>query len=516
MDQLSDSALVELAQAGDKEAFAQLYSRWFDPVYDFLARMVRNRDEAEDVAQDTFVKAMNALGGLQKGASFKSWIFTIARNTALNRLEKSGRTRPLVFEDDEGGEVSMDVVDTDRFGSPEQATEAKAMAALVWEAAAGLDPRQLTLLDLHLRQGLESAEIAEVLGVTKNNGYVMLNRLKKAVEDAIGAFIMFKDGRRYCDDLDSLLAVANVRGMSPDVRKLVDGHLTRCDACEERKKKLVSPLAVFGAFAAVPIPLGAKAHVLDGLMRDWPGAAAGAAGGGQQPPEGGLGALPGEGDGLDRPTFGEKFKMLSSKSIIGGGIAALLLLGAFLLPASPLFVLDEETSARQGSPHGDGSAIAGVPTATSTPPRTSAAGRGSPTATKSPTATIAGAGNQTPTPTNTSGPGTPTPTRTSTPTSTPTSVATATPTSTATATPTTACTPSLSTNVQSLTIPPGQSSSFVLLASCGVANYSISGGDGWAITSGGGTVTFGSPRTIQVSVDASGLSEGAYSTTLVI
>ncbi len=522
MDQLSDSALVEMAKAGDKDAFAQLYTRWFDPVYDFLARMVRNRAEAEDIAQDTFLKAMNALGGLQKGASFKSWIFTIARNTALNRIEKSGRTRPLVFQDAEGDEVSLDVVDTDRFGSPEEAAEASAMATLVWEAAAGLDPRQLTLLDLHLRQELDSGEIADVLGVTKNNGYVMLNRLKKAVEDAIGAFIMFKDGRSYCGDLDALLSVATVEGMSPDVRKLVDGHLSQCEDCQERKKKLVSPLAVFGAFAAVPMPFDAKAHILEGLMRDWPGPAAGAGGELPPPPEDGLGALPGDRDGLDKPTFGEKFMLgLKKYGALGGVIAGLFLLGAALIPASPLSPLGDGTSVQQGSPNGGETAVTGLETATPTSTTGGSQGQGGVTPTGTPSTTpttpaggtTAPAGNQTPTPTNTVGPGTPTPTQTSTSTPTRTPTPTATPTPTPTTIP---CAPTLSTNTGTLTISPGGSSSFLLLASCGTTGFLISGGDGWAITVGSGAVSFGNPQTIQVSVDATGLGEGFHSTTLFI
>ncbi len=269
MDQLAETSLVELAKAGDQHAFAELYNRYFDPVYDFVSRMTRNRDEAADIAQDTFLKAMNALGGLQKGASFKSWIFAIARNTALNRLEKASRIRPLTFEDNEGDEVSFDVVDTDRFSNPEEAAQAGAIASLVWEAATGLDPRQLSLLDLHLRQGLDSGEIADVLGVTKNNGYVMLNRLKKAVEEAIGAFIMFKTGRQYCESLDAALSKADIRGMSPETRKLVERHVAQCPGCEERKRKL-APLAAFAAFGAIGSPVGAKAHMLEGLMSVWP------------------------------------------------------------------------------------------------------------------------------------------------------------------------------------------------------------------------------------------------------
>ncbi|MBK9612708.1 MAG: sigma-70 family RNA polymerase sigma factor [Dehalococcoidia bacterium] len=284
MEQLADSSLIELAQGGDQHAFAELYSRYFDPVYDFVARMMRNRDEAADVAQDSFLKAMNALGGLQKGTSFKSWIFTIARNTALNRIEKNSRTRPLTFEGEDGEEVGFDVVDTDRFSDPEEAAQASAVASLVWEASAGLDPKQLSLLDLHLRQGLDSGEIADVMGVTKNNGYVMLNRLKKAVEESIGAFVMFKDGRQYCGELDSVLKKADIQGMSPETRKVVERHVALCPGCEERKKKL-APLAAFAAFGAIGAPAGAKAHILEGLMQQWPGslAPAGAGGGTSRP-----------------------------------------------------------------------------------------------------------------------------------------------------------------------------------------------------------------------------------------
>jgi RNA polymerase sigma-70 factor (ECF subfamily) len=90
-----DATLVELAKSGDQEAFATLYERYFDRVYDFLARMVHDSSEAADLTQDAFLKAMNSLGSLTKGTSFKSWLFTIARNTALNRLERASRTTPL-------------------------------------------------------------------------------------------------------------------------------------------------------------------------------------------------------------------------------------------------------------------------------------------------------------------------------------------------------------------------------------------------------------------------------------
>ncbi|MEO8539005.1 MAG: RNA polymerase sigma factor, partial [bacterium] len=423
MEQFADSQLIELAQGGDQHAFAELYTRYFDPVYDFVARMTRNRDEAGDIAQDTFLKAMNALGGLQKGASFKSWIFTIARNTALNRIEKSKRTRPLAFEDEDGEEVSFDVVDTDRFSDPEEAAEANAVASLVWQAAAGLDPKQLSLLDLHLRQGLDSGEIADVLGVTKNNGYVMLNRLKKAVEESIGAFIMFKDGRQHCGDLNAVLSKVDIDGMSPEVRKIVERHVAQCPNCEERKKKL-APLAAFAALGAIGAPMGAKAAYLEGLMQQWPGPVSpgggGTSGGGSGGPGGGSGGSAAAGGGAGG-LFGVSGRFVKAGAVLAS--ALVLLLMALLVPASPLALTGEDgigkaSSSDDPTPGTGGNLIipggtaspspSATNTATATPTSTSTPGPGTPTATPTQTKTTV------PTP----GPGTPTFTATSTSTST--------------------------------------------------------------------------------------------------
>jgi len=516
MDQYADSSLIELAKGGDQAAFAELYSRYFDPVYDFVARMTRNPDEAADIAQDTFLKAMNALGGLQKGASFKSWVFTIARNTALNRIEKSSRTRPLTFEGEDGEEVRMDVIDTDRFSDPEEAAQASAVASLVWEAAAGLDPRQLSLLDLHLRQGLDSGEIADVLGVTKNNGYVMLNRLKKAVEDSIGAFIMLKSGRQYCEDLDFVLSRADIQGMSPEARKLVERHVAQCPDCEERKRKL-APLAAFAAFGAVPCPIGAKAHILEGLLKQWPGPAASTGGAGIE-------GVPGHYRANDRlRTAGPKDGWAGKAKFLVpglGGLAALLF-GALFIPASPLAVInageDDGVAVDPGDPSVEG---------TPTPPRASATApvivppSSTPAGTASPSSTVQqGQAGVTATPTNTStpvptpGPGTPTftPSPTATRTNTPTQTATATPPTVTPATVTpTACVPSLSPAVPHINIAPGAASTLTVLngAACGTTFSASPQGAAWLNVSGGGTIGPFDDAIVNLSVDESDLPAG--------
>jgi RNA polymerase sigma factor (sigma-70 family) len=236
--------------------------------------MLRDRTEAEDVTQEAFVRAMQSLGSLQQGKSFRGWIFTIARNSALNRIERRKRVRPLVSSvaGDNNEDYELDIVDPSRFSDPAEAAGSDAVAALVWEAAAGLEPKQYALLDLHVRQGLDSAEIADVRGVTKNNAYVMVNRLKKAVEETIGAYVMMQAGRRSCPTLDAELrqTETTVKGISPKTRKLIDRHIVGCETCQQTKGNLVSPLSLLGAFAPIPLSPEAQSRILGEVMQTWP------------------------------------------------------------------------------------------------------------------------------------------------------------------------------------------------------------------------------------------------------
>lgn len=518
MTQLTDADLVEAAQGGDREALAQLYERYFDAVYDFAARMVRNRDEAADIAQETFLKAMNALGGLKQGASFRSWLFSIARNTALNRLERRGRTRPLAVIDAEGEEFAFDVVDPSRFASPQEAAEAAAAAKLVWEAAAGLDPRQLSLLDLHLRQGLDAEEIAAALGITRNNAYVLLHRLKKAVESAISAYVLWKQAGERCEELAAVLAPAAAAGaMTPAVRKAVDRHVERCGECRERRRRL-APLAVFGGLAPVAAPPGVRAAGLEQLLRapgprPQPRPADPAAR--QAPPQGG--------HGFTSPGF------LRAGALLG--VAAGVLLLALVLPFSPLALTrDDGSGARQGSPDfatpaaGGGSQTIIVPVSPSPgtaagggSPSPSAGGAGSsPTAGASPSPgggpggaspTAAPAGGSTPAPTPTAAGASPTPTA-------PGATATATPTAAPSATPT-PCAPSLSLppGTGTLVIPAGGQASFQLQNATGcAAEYSLAPSAAWLIGPAGGSIPAYGSVTITLRVDGSALpaDEGDY------
>ncbi|MCP3973664.1 MAG: sigma-70 family RNA polymerase sigma factor [bacterium] len=257
-----DAELVTLARRGQEDAFGALYERYFPGVYDFLTRLLRDRQEAADVAQDTFIKAFERLGHLEKPESFKSWLFTIAHRNGLNRIARSKRAVAVgdfYVSDRESSELGM--VDPDRAADPERSAEARAAASMIWEAAAGLDPRTYSVMDLHVRQGLESAEIAEVLGVSKGNAYTMVSRMKKTFSQTLSTYLLVRSGSSDCDELAAIVADASGTGLTPALRKTVDRHAKSCDICKENRKVLFLPIKMFAALAAAPIPAGVQAAI---------------------------------------------------------------------------------------------------------------------------------------------------------------------------------------------------------------------------------------------------------------
>lgn len=477
MDELSDSALVALAKAGEAPAFAQLYARHFAAVYDFAACLTRDRDETEAIARDSFAVAMDALAGLHKGVTFRAWLFAIARKHTLDTLARQARPAPPLFANEPD---VLHQIDTSRLASPDEDAEAVALAAIVWQAAAALDPKQLSLLDLHLRHDLGVNEIADVMGVNRKNSEVMLTRLKAAAANSISAFV---------------------------AREGADGAA------------LVPPLAVFAALAELPAPSGLADEILADLMLQWPERAA--------VPAGATFALPPAGGRrfFDRQSAGRLFGVL--------GIVAVLLLVLLLVPASPIALTradgQELVQAQSENPTASAAAsasdtrvsnaaVSSSPLGTRT---TSGSITASPTATATPTITadsqVVGGPSATSTPSPTPSPN---PSATSTPKPSPTSPPPA-PTPTGTAVP---CRPSIGTaSITDLTVALGGRSNFPLFNQAFCANViftaAVADGAPWlSLDSTGTTIPAGHSATVNVSINAALVptTEGLYSGTLIL
>lgn len=251
-----DQDVIDAARAGDGAAFSQLYEEAFPMVYDFLGHMVRDRDEAADLTQDTFLKAYRGLPNLTDTSRFRPWLFTIARNAALNRIERRKRSTPVA--DDQMPEAP-DAYDQSPLQDPEREVEMAEASALVWEAAEGLGERDASVLDLSVRQGLSNVEMAEVLGITANNANVTLSRVRDRFSVSLRARSLWHRGSPRCSDLASVLSeLGNPTEFSPDLAKAITTHADGCDLCDDARKK-VAPLAAFGALPPLIAPKEAKA-----------------------------------------------------------------------------------------------------------------------------------------------------------------------------------------------------------------------------------------------------------------
>jgi RNA polymerase sigma factor (sigma-70 family) len=260
---LTDAELVESTLAGEMSAYEELYRRHFSRAYDFAVRTTRDRERAADAVQDAFIKAHERLGQLRNHEAFRPWLFSIVRRETIAAVRSVARERPTEpFESDETPlNPLLRRIDEDPHDDPVAVAELADSAELVWEAAASLDPDTYTILDLHVRQGLSSAEIADVLGISKGSAYTRLNRMKERIASAISTYLLIRKGSADCDDLAALVRGVPLPPVRPDLRKKVDRHVSGCEACASRRRALVAPLKVFAALGLVPAPEGLQTAI---------------------------------------------------------------------------------------------------------------------------------------------------------------------------------------------------------------------------------------------------------------
>lgn len=251
-----DASLVAGVLAGDRQAFASVYERYADRLHDFAFSMLRNPVEAQDCVADSFVVMAEKVGQLRDASRLRPWLYSVVRNECLRTLRARGREA----HDDEWLEAMPDQGRGPEDQVADDAVQAE-LRALVWAAVEGLNDRDRALIDLHLRQGLEGAELAAAMDVTPANAYVMLSRARDQVERALGALLIARKGSDDCEELATLLKDWDGT-FSPLIRKRVARHIDGCEVCEARRKLMVSPLALFAGVPAFAAPPSLRDRVL--------------------------------------------------------------------------------------------------------------------------------------------------------------------------------------------------------------------------------------------------------------
>jgi RNA polymerase sigma-70 factor (ECF subfamily) len=182
-----DARLMTLVSGGDLAAFRVLVDRYQHRLVNVLYHIVVDQAEAEDLAQDVFLKIYKAAGRYRPDAKFSTWLYRIATNTALNAL-KAKRRRPTVSLDEmeEQGRPTPALAGAPE--PPDRVLERRRSVRAVQRALRQLPERQRMAVILHRFEGLSYQEIAEALSVSVDAVDAMLRRAKASLRDALAPY----------------------------------------------------------------------------------------------------------------------------------------------------------------------------------------------------------------------------------------------------------------------------------------------------------------------------------------
>jgi len=179
----SDLSLVQLAQRGDAGAFDALVRRYQHKVVKLVLRYVRDPAEAEDIAQEAFIKAYRALPRFRGDSAFYTWLYRIAINTAKNVLASRGRS-PIQYEvdrsdDDDHHDVVANLKDT---ATPEALALTEEIRSIVTSAIDALPEDLRTAIQLRELEGLSYEEIAAAMECPVGTVRSRIFRAREAID----------------------------------------------------------------------------------------------------------------------------------------------------------------------------------------------------------------------------------------------------------------------------------------------------------------------------------------------
>lgn len=180
-----DQALVERVQQGDKRAFDLLVQKYQSRIAKLIARFVRNADDVQDVAQETFIKAYRALGNFRGESAFYTWLYRIAINTAKNHLVATGRKTPSNAVDAQEVEKYGAGEWLTEFATPERELFASELQQTVNRAVESLPPDLREAITLREIEGLSYEDIAAVMDCPIGTVRSRIFRAREAIDEKL-------------------------------------------------------------------------------------------------------------------------------------------------------------------------------------------------------------------------------------------------------------------------------------------------------------------------------------------
>jgi len=191
MTKRTDIELIESVKKGNTSDYAELINKYKDKAFSLLKRMLKNEQDAEEVLQDCFLKAYNALDSFQYNSKFSTWFYRIVYNTACTVISNERRKFEMNF-------FSTTNDDNEEIEYPDQSfdnniTETKELNELLLEMIRNLPPKYGAVLNMFYMEEMTLEEIGKITGLSASNVKVTLHRGRNLLKEYIEKKKLKKD-----------------------------------------------------------------------------------------------------------------------------------------------------------------------------------------------------------------------------------------------------------------------------------------------------------------------------------
>ena len=250
---MRDREIVAAIVKGDPAGLAAAYDQYAQGLYDYCRSLLGEPADAADAVQDTFIVASAKVSGLREPDRLRAWLYAVARSECHRRLRARARVSSAPL--DEAAETASDAED------PEADAEHAELRNLVRAALAGLNPGEREIIELNLRYGLAGADLADALGVSRNQAHALASRARSQFETSLGVLLVARSGREFCPDLAGLLEGWDGQ-LTVLLRKRVNRHIERCDVCGARRRRELSPAMLLGLLPVALLPASLREQIV--------------------------------------------------------------------------------------------------------------------------------------------------------------------------------------------------------------------------------------------------------------
>jgi RNA polymerase sigma-70 factor (ECF subfamily) len=194
----SDRQLVEKARQGDAQAYATLVKRYERRVYAVAYGMLRNSEDAQDVAQDGFIKAYRYLARFKGSSSFYTWLYRIVVNLCIDHLRKRSRVSQVEYDDrlrrpDDGAEAGADLKPSNLDANPHKSLARKELTEQMQKGLDSLSEKHRAVIVLRELEGLSYKEMAEVMECSKGTIMSRLFHARRKLQELLSEYLGGRD-----------------------------------------------------------------------------------------------------------------------------------------------------------------------------------------------------------------------------------------------------------------------------------------------------------------------------------